>query len=62
MRGEGWRINDRRDAVPILRRLIEWVSVFLTLVGLTVLCVGGAGAGQAILAFLDQQALRYRHP
>ncbi len=55
MRGEGWRINDRRDAVPSLRRLIEWVSVFLTLVGLTSLCVGGAGAGQAILAFLDRK-------
>jgi putative ABC transport system permease protein len=55
MRGEGWRISDRRDAVPNLRRLIEWVSVFLTLVGLTALCVGGAGAGQAVLAFLDRK-------
>jgi putative ABC transport system permease protein len=55
MRGAGWRINDRRDAVPALRRLIEQVSMFLTLVGLTALCVGGAGAGQAILAFLDRK-------
>ncbi len=55
MRGEGWRVSDRRDAVPNLRRLIEQVSMFLTLVGLTALCVGGAGAGQAILAFLDRK-------
>ncbi|MBV9548310.1 MAG: ABC transporter permease [Alphaproteobacteria bacterium] len=55
MRGVGWRVNDRRDAVPGLRNFIEQVSMFLTLVGLTALCVGGAGAGQAILAFLDRK-------
>jgi len=55
MRGQGWRVRDRRDAAPGLRRFIEQVSMFLTLVGLTALCVGGAGAGQAILAFLDRK-------
>jgi putative ABC transport system permease protein len=55
MRGAGWEIRDRRDAAPGLRRFIEQVSMFLTLVGLTALCVGGAGAGQAILAFLDRK-------
>ncbi len=55
MRGAGWQVRDRRDAAPGLRNFIEWVSMFLTLVGLTSLCVGGAGAGQAILAFLDRK-------
>lgn len=55
MRGAGWEIRDRRDAAPGLRRVIEQIAMFLTLVGLTALCVGGAGAGQAILAFLDRK-------
>ena len=55
MRGAGWEIRDRRDAAPGLRRIIEQIAMFLTLVGLTALCVGGAGAGQAILAFLDRK-------
>jgi len=55
MQGAGWQIRDRRDAAPGLRRVIEWISLFLSLVGLTALCVGGAGAGQAILAFLDRK-------
>jgi putative ABC transport system permease protein len=54
-RDAGWRITDRNDAAPGLRRFIEQVALFLTLVGLTVLCVGGVGAGQAILAFLDRK-------
>jgi putative ABC transport system permease protein len=40
MQGAGWEIRDRRDAAPGLRRIIEWISMFLTLVGLTALCVG----------------------
>ena len=55
MRGAGWEVRDRRDAAPGLRDWIERISMFLTLVGLTALCVGGVGAGQAILAFLDRK-------
>jgi putative ABC transport system permease protein len=51
----GWRIRDRTDAAPGLRRFIEQVAMFLTLVGLTTLGVGGVGAGQAIAAFLDRK-------
>jgi putative ABC transport system permease protein len=50
-----WRLRDSSDAAPGIRRFVEQVAMFLTLIGLTALCVGGAGAGQAILAFLDRK-------
>ena len=52
---DGWRIRDRNDAAPGIRRFVEQVTMFLTLVGLVALGVGGVGAGQAILAFLDRK-------
>ncbi|MBV9571489.1 MAG: ABC transporter permease [Alphaproteobacteria bacterium] len=51
----GWQIRDRSDAAPGLRRFIEQITMFLTLVGLTALAVGGVGAGQAVSAFLDRK-------
>jgi len=51
----GWEIRDRNDAAPGIRRFVEQVTSFLTLVGLTALAVGGVGAGQAITAFLDRK-------
>ena len=51
----GWQIRDRTDAAPGLKRFVEQVTMFLTLVGLTALAVGGVGAGQAIGAFLDRK-------
>lgn len=51
----GWDIRDRNDAAPGIRRFVEQVTMFLTLVGLTALAVGGVGAGQAITAFLDRK-------
>ncbi|HJR56389.1 MAG TPA: FtsX-like permease family protein [Rhizomicrobium sp.] len=50
-----WRLRDSGDAAPGIRRFVEQVAMFLTLIGLTALCVGGAGAGHAILAFLDRK-------
>jgi putative ABC transport system permease protein len=50
-----WRVRDSSDAAPGIRRFVEQVAMFLTLIGLTALAVGGAGAGQAILAFLDRK-------
>ena len=58
----GWNIRDRGDAAPGIKRFVEQLTMFLTLVGLVALGVGGVGAGQAILAFLDTQARRHRHP
>jgi putative ABC transport system permease protein len=51
----GWQISDRDDAAPGIRRFVEQVTMFLTLVGLTALAVGGVGAGQAVGAFLDRK-------
>lgn len=51
----GWRIRGRDNAAPGLKRFVEQITMFLTLVGLTALAVGGVGAGQAISAFLDRK-------
>lgn len=51
----GWDIRDRSDAAPGIRRFVEQVTMFLTLVGLTSLAVGGVGAAQAVSAFLDRK-------
>ncbi|HJT43200.1 MAG TPA: FtsX-like permease family protein [Rhizomicrobium sp.] len=51
----GWNIRDRSDAAPGIRRFVEQLTMFLTLVGLVALGVGGVGAGQAIFAFLDKK-------
>jgi putative ABC transport system permease protein len=51
----GWRIRDRFDASPSLRRFVERLGLFLTLVGLTALVVGGVGVGNAITAYLERR-------
>jgi putative ABC transport system permease protein len=50
-----WQIRDRSDAAPGIRRFVEQVSMFLTLVGLTALGVGGVGASESVSAFLDRK-------
>ncbi len=49
----GWRIQDRSDSAPGVRRFVERVALFLTLVGLTALVVGGVGVGNAVTSYLD---------
>ncbi|NBB82953.1 MAG: ABC transporter permease, partial [Alphaproteobacteria bacterium] len=49
----GWRIRDFTDAAPQLQQAIERLALFLTLVGLTALLVGGVGVGNAVKAYLD---------
>jgi putative ABC transport system permease protein len=51
----GWRMRDRSDASPSMRRFIERLGLFLTLVGLTALVVGGVGVGNAITAYLQSR-------
>jgi putative ABC transport system permease protein len=51
----GWEIRTRENPAPGTRSFIEQIAMFLTLTGLTVLAVGGVGAGQAITAFLDRK-------
>ena len=51
----GWNIRDRSDAAPGIKRFVEQLTMFLTLVGLVALGVAGVGAAQAIMAFLDRK-------
>jgi putative ABC transport system permease protein len=48
----GWRIREPGQAAPNLARLIDRVGLFLTLVGLTALLVGGVGIANAVRAYL----------
>lgn len=48
----GWRIRDTRNATPGIRRFVDRVGVFMTLVGLTALLVGGVGISNAVRNFL----------
>jgi putative ABC transport system permease protein len=51
----GWQVRDRWNAALGVRRFIEQVGAFLTLVGLTALVVGGVGVGSAVKAYLDRR-------
>ncbi|MEQ9798692.1 FtsX-like permease family protein, partial [Parvibaculum sp.] len=49
----GWRVRDRSDGAPGVRRFVERVALFLSLVGLTALVVGGVGVANAVKSYLD---------
>ncbi len=49
----GWRVRDLRNPAPGLSRFIDRLTVFLTLVGLTALLVGGVGVSNAVRSYLD---------
>ena len=51
----GWRVRDFTDASPGVRRFVERITLFLTLVGLTALLVGGVGVSFAVRAFLNSK-------
>jgi putative ABC transport system permease protein len=51
--GASWRMRSADDAAPALTRMIDRLDMFLTLVGLTALLVGGVGVGNAVKAYLD---------
>jgi putative ABC transport system permease protein len=51
----GWEIHTRDDASPELRRGIERFTMFITLVGLTALLVGGVGVANAVRSFVERQ-------
>lgn len=52
----GWRIRGLDRAAPGLQRMMDRVTLFLTLVGLTALLVGGIGVANAVKAHLDGRA------
>jgi putative ABC transport system permease protein len=51
----GWRIRDRSRAAQGAERFIERLGLFMTLVGLASLIVGGAGIGNAVTAFVNRR-------
>ena len=53
--GQGWRIRDPHDAAPGVTRFIDQTGLFMTLVGLTSLLVGGIGVANGVRAWLDSR-------
>ena len=48
-----WRIFDLDDAQPSVKRFINRLGIFLTLVGLTALVIGGVGIANAVTSYLS---------
>ena len=51
----GWQVRSYDDAAPGIRKMVENLGSFLSLVGLTALLVGGVGVGNAVRAWLDMR-------
>ena len=52
----GWRLRTARNASPGLLQFIDQTSLFMTLVGLTSLLVGGIGVANGVRAWLEARA------
>ncbi len=55
-RDTGWRIRDARNAAPTVTQVLDRTSLFMTLVALTALLVGGIGVANGTRAWLDARA------
>ncbi len=51
----GWRMRDRNDAAPGIRRLIDQLEYFLGFIGLASLVAGGLGVSGAVSAYLEDK-------
>ncbi len=51
----GFTVVDRRNPAPQVRRTLERLAQFLTLIGLTALLVGGVGVANAVTTFVDRR-------
>ncbi|MDX1709510.1 MAG: FtsX-like permease family protein [Rhodovibrionaceae bacterium] len=51
----GWRVRGLDNAAPGIQRLVDRVGLFMTLVGLTALLVGGVGVANAVRSYLDEK-------
>jgi putative ABC transport system permease protein len=49
----GWRVRTWKNGNPGLQQFIDRVGLFMVLIGLTALLVGGVGVGNAVKAYLD---------
>ena len=54
--GSGWRIRDAAEAAPGVSRAVDQTSLFLTLVGLCSLLVGGIGVATGVRAWMEARA------
>ena len=54
--GSGWRIRDTSQAAPGVNRAVDQTSLFLTLVGLCSLLVGGIGVATGVRAWMEARA------
>ncbi|HYB10518.1 MAG TPA: FtsX-like permease family protein [Alphaproteobacteria bacterium] len=52
----GWHARSLYNATPRLQQFLDRIALFLTLVGLTSLLVGGVGIANAVKAYLDGRA------
>ena len=52
----GWQIQDSSNGAPGVRRFVERLGQFLTLVGLTALVVAGVGVGNGVASYLDAKS------
>ena len=50
---DGWRVRSATQASPGVERFVERIGLFMTLVGLTALLIGGVGVGNAVAAYLQ---------
>lgn len=53
--GEGWRGSSYYNAAPGIKRSIDQMTLFLTLIGLATLLIGGVGISSAVRAWLDSK-------
>ena len=51
----GFTVLDRRDPRPRVRRTLERLQQFLSLIGLTALLIGGVGVANAVQTFVDRR-------
>lgn len=51
----GFSARDHRDPRPRVRRTLERLQQFLTLIGLTALLIGGVGVANAVQSFVDRR-------
>ncbi len=51
----GWNIQDRRRSAPGVRFFMNRVAMFLTMIGLAALIVGGVGVSNAVSAYLSSK-------
>ncbi len=50
-----WQVRSHHDANPDLRQFLENLAMFITLVGLSALLVGGIGIASAVSTYLERQ-------